>query len=195
MDYVYLLDRWAHYLAGVMWIGHLWFFNFVNANFAKTLDAETKKKVVPELMPRALFFFRWGAMFTLITGLILIYFLYWPKMMAGTFYSDPSGMWITMGALFGVIMWFNVWFVIWPAQRKIIAGVSGAGPAAPPELAAKAAMASKINTYLSVPMLFGMMGGAHNLAGGIVHLIVVVIVGFLIAWRFYNLAPKVSTKV
>src|SRR4051812_3770279 len=72
-----LVFRWTHVVAGVMWIGHLWFFNFVNAQLAKTYDAESKKKVLPELMPRALYFFRWGAAFTWITGFLLLGTVYY----------------------------------------------------------------------------------------------------------------------
>src|ERR1044071_4783145 len=71
MDLVNLFFRWIHVVAGVMWIGHLWFFNFVNAQVAKTYDADSKKKVIPELMPRALYWFRWGAAYTWITGILL----------------------------------------------------------------------------------------------------------------------------
>lgn len=71
------LFRWIHVVAGVAWIGHLYFFNWVNAQVAKTYDADSKKKVVPELMPRALYFFRWGAAYTWITGLLLLAFVYW----------------------------------------------------------------------------------------------------------------------
>lgn len=69
LDFVF---RWAHVIAGVMWIGHLWFFNFVNAQVAKSYDADSKKKVVPQLMPRALYFFRWGALYTLTTGILIM---------------------------------------------------------------------------------------------------------------------------
>src|SRR5215467_8126622 len=72
-----LIFRWIHVLAGVMWIGHLWFFNFVNGQVAKTYDAESKKKVVPELMPRALYWFRWGAAYTWITGILLLGLVYY----------------------------------------------------------------------------------------------------------------------
>ncbi|HLM75594.1 MAG TPA: urate hydroxylase PuuD [Polyangiaceae bacterium] len=72
-----LIFRWVHVVAGVMWIGHLYFFNFVNAQVAKTYDAESKKKVVPELMPRALYWFRWGAAYTWITGFLLLVFVYY----------------------------------------------------------------------------------------------------------------------
>src|SRR4026208_676192 len=71
------LFRWIHVVAGVMWIGHLYFFNFVNAQLAKTYDADSKKKVVPELMPRALYWFRWGAMYTWVTGIFLLAFEYY----------------------------------------------------------------------------------------------------------------------
>ncbi|HVO30225.1 MAG TPA: urate hydroxylase PuuD [bacterium] len=76
-EWLNLLFRWIHVVAGVTWIGHLYFFNFVNAQVAKTYDADSKKKVVPELMPRALYFFRWGAMYTWVTGVLLLGLLYW----------------------------------------------------------------------------------------------------------------------
>src|SRR5260221_9693670 len=72
-----LLFRWIHVIAGVMWIGDLWFFNFVNAQVAKTYDADSKKKVIPELMPRALYWFRWGAAYTWITGFGLLGIVYY----------------------------------------------------------------------------------------------------------------------
>jgi uncharacterized membrane protein len=77
MQYAELVLRWIHIVAGVLWIGHLYFFNFVNANFAPTMDGETKKKVVPQLMPRALFMFRWGAAWTWVTGLFLLFLVYY----------------------------------------------------------------------------------------------------------------------
>ena len=81
------LFRWAHIFAGVLWIGHLYFFNFVNSNFAGTMDGETKKKVVPELMPRALWAFRWGAAWTWITGLVLLSLVYYQS---GLVFKDPA---------------------------------------------------------------------------------------------------------
>src|SRR5664279_1157288 len=89
MDGTNLLEslvRWAHIIAGVLWIGHLWFFNFVNSNFVPTMDADTKKKVVPELMPRALWAFRWGAAWTWITGLVLLGLVYYNT---GLVFKDP----------------------------------------------------------------------------------------------------------
>lgn len=79
MLWIEALSRWAHVVAGVLWIGHLYFFNFVNAPVQKALDGETKKKLVPELMPRALYFFRWGAMYTWLTGVILLGLVYYMK--------------------------------------------------------------------------------------------------------------------
>src|SRR5947208_13705411 len=76
-EWVNLIFRWIHVLAGVMWIGHLWFFNFVNGQVAKTYDPESRKKVVPELMPRALYWFRWGAAYTWVTGILLLWVVYW----------------------------------------------------------------------------------------------------------------------
>ncbi len=202
--------RWLHIIAGVLWIGHLWFFNFVNANFAKTLDAESKKKVVPELMPRALFMFRWGAMFTFLTGYAYLIWKQFVATKAGLFGSAPLvagqpasldglfnstwGYWITLGALFGTIMWFNVWFIIWPAQRKIIAAVkAGTAPSAP--LVSRATNASKINTFLSVPLLFAMGGASHLPSFHWLYLLLALGLGFGAVWYFYRAAPKVSTAV
>ena len=155
--------RWFHVIAGITWIGHLYFFNFVNAPFQGGLDKELKPKVNPPLVLRALFFFRWGAMWTFITGLLLFALIYWPH--GGSLWDadggmSERGMWILFGMLLGFIMWFNVWFVIWPRQQKILGAMLG-GPAAPPEAAPQAALASKINTYLSAPMLWGMIAASH----------------------------------
>src|SRR5579871_174827 len=76
-EWLNLVFRWIHVIAGVMWIGHLWFFNFVNAQLAKTYDADSKKKVVPELMPRALYWFRWGAAYTWVSGILLLGWVYY----------------------------------------------------------------------------------------------------------------------
>jgi len=84
------LFRWIHVVAGIIWIGHLYFFNFVNANFAPTMDGETKKKVVPELMPRALFWFRWGAAFTWVTGVLLLGMVYY---MGSALFAAPDRGW------------------------------------------------------------------------------------------------------
>src|SRR3989338_3911052 len=130
--------RWIHFIAGITWIGHLYFFNYVNAQFAKSLDAGTKKLVVPQLMPRALFWFRWGAMITFVSGWACVL---WKIFIAtdagftgpGGLFTSTWGLWIGLGGLLGTIMWFNVWFIIWPAQQKIIGWVKAGQN--PPEMA------------------------------------------------------------
>ncbi len=185
--------RWFHVVFGIMWIGLLYFFNFVNANFAKTLDADTKKKVVPELMPRALFWFRWAAMITFLLGLALLYINYSPNNWQNM--TTARGHWISLGALFGTIMWINVWFVIWPCQRKIITGVK-TGNAAPPEVVARAALFSKINVYLSFPMAFGMLAaGGHFLHDEWYWYVGVLVIGYFAASGLYSRAAKVTTEV
>ena len=91
MDLIHPIFKWLHVIAGIMWIGLLYFFNFVNTSFAPTMDGDTKKKVVPELMPRTLYWFRWGAAYTWITGIVLLYVIYWSGsegLMPGDFISD-----------------------------------------------------------------------------------------------------------
>jgi len=166
-DVLQALFRWIHFLAGITWIGMLYFFNLINAHVTAALQPPTRKEVVPQLMPRALWWFRWGAMYTFITGLLM---LLWKYFILGSGFTGESGLftteagqWITMGGLFGTIMWFNVWFIIWPAQQKLITWVKeGQTPPEQPALAKKALYASRTNTFLSVPMLFGMLaGGGH----------------------------------
>jgi uncharacterized membrane protein len=90
MDILSVLFRWLHIAAGILWIGLLYFFNFVNSGFAPTMDGETKKKVVPELMPRALYFFRWGALYTWITGLLLLLLVFYH---GGLMFEEGKGGW------------------------------------------------------------------------------------------------------
>ncbi len=99
-----LVFRWIHVIAGVMWIGHLWFFNFVNAQVAKTYDADSKKKVIPELMPRALYWFRWGAAYTWITGILLLGIVYY---MGGVLVEPSQSSGVAIGAGLGglVVAW------------------------------------------------------------------------------------------
>ncbi len=189
--------RWIHVLAGITWIGHLYFFNLVNGPFAKTMDADTKKKVVPQLMPRALWWFRWGAMFTILSGYGYIFWKIFVATDAGFFgtgglFTSTWGKWITIGGLLGTIMWFNVWFIIWPAQKKLIGWIK-AGQA-PPEAAGltrRAFLASRTNSYLSVPMLFCMGAASHFPSFQIPVVIGVFVVGFAITWFFIE---RVSGK-
>ncbi len=187
--------RWLHYIFGILWIGHLYFFNFVNGGFQAKLDAATKQKVVPELMPRALFWFRWGAMLTLLTGLGILYLKFFLPSGGGfsAMMASSYGHWISMGAGFGIIMWFNVWFIIWPIQKKTIAAVrAGEKPdAGKVELARKA---SKANTFLSIPMLFGMGAASHLPVNDWKVVVGAIVIGFVIAQALYMRAGKLDTN-
>lgn len=217
------LLRWFHFLAGITWIGMLYFFNLVNVKFQKELDAATKGKVVPNLMPKALWWFRWGAVWTWVTG-----FLYWILLLeteapghrplllfivgwglafviiaalfrmsvkggalkdgrvlavaiavvvliVGWLIASKSREWgsssrslsILIGGGIGTIMFLNVWMIIWPLQKKIIAATKAtadtgaAAPADQPAWARRAFLASRTNAWLSVPMLFFMGAASH----------------------------------
>ena len=193
---VLFLLRWLHLIAGIIWIGHLYFFNFVNANLAKTYDAETKRKVVPELMPRALFFFRWGAMVTFVVGWVYIIWKLYVASDAGMrgeggLLTSTWGQWISIGALLGSIMWFNVWFIIWPNQKKIITAIK-AGTAPDAKWVNAATQASKLNTYLSFPMLFCMAAASHLPVMNLPLVVGAAVVGLAIGWHLYKIAPKVK---
>ena len=199
---VQILLRWIHVLAGILWIGHLYFFNFVNIPYQGTIGADIKKVSNPQLLPRALFWFRWGAMITFIAGFLLFTQLYMYD--GGSFgptaiFSDENGLtgravWILMGMTLGFIMWFNVWFIIWPAQQKIIRGVRDGNPA-PANLPKRAAMASKINTYLSAPMLFAMLAPNHYGGINFVTAVIAIALGLAVVWHLYKVSPKVGTSI
>lgn len=195
--WVPFLSRWVHFVAGITWIGMLYFFNLVNVHFGKLLDAETRKKVVPELMPRALFWFRWGAMLTLLSGLFIIYWNYWVAGAAGFsgLFASSYGAWITFGGFLGIIMWFNVWFIIWPAQKKIIGWIKkGEAPAEMGGLVKRATNTSKLNMYLSVPMLFGMGAASHFPVDNHIWMLVALVVGLFIAHLLMKGSAKVLPK-
>jgi uncharacterized membrane protein len=151
--------RWAHFLAGITWIGILYYFNFIQGSFFTEVEADVKKVTVQKLVPRALWWFRWGAMFTIITGLAIIAIR--GHQTAGAIYSTSWGVSILTGAAMGVIMWFNVWFVIWPAQKVVIAAANGADAPDAAARGARASVASRTNTLLSIPMLFFMGAASH----------------------------------
>ncbi len=191
-----MILRWIHFIAGITWIGLLYFFNFVNGPFAKTLDADTKKKVVPQLMPRALFWFRWGAMITFLAGWTYVF----GKLHlsgagftgTGGLFTSTWGQWISLGGLLGSIMWFNVWFIIWPSQKKLITWVKkGESPAEMAAITKKAFLASRLNTYLSAPMLFCMGAASHFPSFNLVTVLIVFAAGFAIIW---HLIEKVAGK-
>ena len=226
--------RWSHFVAGITWIGLLYFFNLVNVPFQKALDPETKKKVNPDLLGRALWFFRWGAVFTVLAGLayfamytlksdvanantigngsinlwvvlgawltypivlfviefflikkvpalikdgrvfavvmfILVAFFSWALLkfftgmltVGGESFASNKTYSIGLGGAYGIVMMLNVWGIIWPNNKRILAATAGTGPAAPPELARQAFIASRTNTWLSLPLLL-FMGTAHG---------------------------------
>src|SRR3989442_9151051 len=120
-EWLNLVFRWIHVVAGVMWIGHLWFFNFVNAQVAKPYDADSKKKVVPELMLRALYWFRWGAMYTWISGILLLGVVYLAgNAMGGEMNSHISG---TIGIVAAIVAFF-VYDVLWKQLKNEMAGAA-----------------------------------------------------------------------
>ena len=142
--------RWAHVLFGIVWIGMLYYFNFVQTEYFKEAEADAKADAVKKLAPRALWWFRWGAMFTFLTGLSLLH-----QVGATTNIMGMPAIWV--GALAGTLMFLNVWLIIWPNQQIVLGLKEGDGPAA----AAKAGLASRTNTLFSGPMLFGMLASKH----------------------------------
>lgn len=251
-DLLNLFLRWAHVVAGVIWIGHLYFFNWVSAHFVKTLDGPTKKIVVPELMPRALYWFRWGAAWTWITGILLGGIIYYHGRIV---FEDPTAegsnpwLWLAIvlvilavgfvvynlvmksvknviaantivlilfaaaylfleyvgkfsgrslyihaGLIFGTMMAANVWMVIWPAQKKIIAATK---EGTPPDaaLVASAGLRSRHNTFMSVPLLFTMVSNHYPTMYGNVYrdlcLLGVIILGFIVVRLIYGKSAKV----
>lgn len=168
--YLFFL-RWIHFLAGITWIGILYYFNFVQTPFFAEADAPVRSGMVQKLVPRALWWFRWGAMVTFLAG-ILIYLHRWIEMGGGVFYTSSYGTAITVGGLIGTLMFLNVWLVIWPKQKVVIASATqvAQGGQAIPEAAAcarRAGLTSRTNTVFSIPMLFHMGAASHypSLAG------------------------------
>ncbi len=194
-----LIVRWAHVIFGVIWLGHLYFFNLVNVPFQGDLDKDLKPKVNPKLLLRAFYWFRWSAMYTFILGLVLFGWHYLgPEHLIAGPDGKPSGrgMWIEFGMLLGIIMWFNVWFVIWPRQKKILGGLASGTPhpdAA--KLAATAGKASRFNTFASGPLLFGMLGAPHFGAMSGPVLIVVTLLGVGFWFGMIKRSFKIKTTV
>jgi len=226
--------RVLHLVGGITWIGLLYFFNLVNVPFQKALDPETKKKVNPDLLSRTLWYFRWGAVLTVLAGLtyfamyilapavknanslgganlnvwlVLVFWLTYPiflfivefliikkvpaltkdgrvfavvmivlvvfvsygiirfftaKLGVGG-YATPNNVYsIGLGGAYGIVMLLNVWGIIWPNNKRIIAATAGTGPAAPPELARQAFIASRTNAWMSLPMVFFMATSEHD---------------------------------
>lgn len=147
MYFIEFLARWAHVMFGVVWVGLLYYFNFIQGAYFADSTAEAKADVTKKLVPRALWWFRWGAMGTLLTGLYLLM-----KLGAG------SSQYILLGATMGIFMFLNVWLIIWPNQKIIIGLKQGDAVAA----GGKALLASRTNTLFSAPMLYGMLASKHG---------------------------------
>jgi uncharacterized membrane protein len=158
IDYLF---RWGHFLAGITWIGLLYYFNFVQTEYFKEAEDAHRSGAIQKLVPRALWWFRWGAMFTFLTGCVLL-----------AFRHQAMTIDITLGATMGTLMFLNVWLIIWPNQKIVIASatqVAQGGEALPEAAAAapKAGLASRTNTLFSLPMLFFMGSSAHFFHGTI----------------------------
>ncbi len=147
--WVDLLARWGHGLFGITWIGMLYYFNFVQGEYFKEAAKDALPDVKAKLATRALWWFRWGAMLTFITGVVLL----------GVLGASLNG-WILLGALLGTFMFLNVWLIIWPKQQVVLGLKSGDVVAS----AGKAGLASRTNVLFSAPMLFCMLASKHGAA-------------------------------
>ena len=162
MELIEVLFRWGHVVFGIAWIGLLYYFNFIQGGYMAAASNEAKVDAFTKLVPSALWWFRWAAMMTFLTGLVLLLFI-----MAGL----AGG--ILLGAAMATLMFLNVWLVIWPNQKVVIASneaVAGGGEADPNQAgaAAKALLASRTNTLFSLPMVFFMVShsGGYTMGAG-----------------------------
>ncbi len=169
LEGMHFLLRWVHVFFGIIWIGHLYYFNFVQGSFFNETDAATKSNAIQKLVPRALWWFRWGALWTMTLGILLLA-IKGHQMREGLVLSDY---WVSIltGSAMGLMMAGNVWMVIWPAQRVVIQNAvqTASGKPAIADAAARGAramVASRTNTLLSIPMLFFMLSASHWRFGG-----------------------------
>ena len=174
MLFIDYLMKWGHFLAGITWIGILYYFNFVQTEYFKEAEGSARVDAFSKLVPRALWWFRWGAMLTFLTGVVML------GIRGAGITAD-----ITVGAVMGTLMFLNVWLIIWPNQRIIIASnqaVAGGGEADPAAAGAapKAGLASRTNTLLSIPMLYFMGSSAHFSSGSVGNNTTAIIVALVI---------------
>jgi uncharacterized membrane protein len=158
------LSRWLHVVVGITWIGLLYYFNFVQVPAFAEMEGAARNNAIDKLASRALWWFRWAAAATLATGLLILYFQ--KNLDDMEYFKTPSGIAISTGILLALTMFFNVWLVIWPKQKIVIANARNvqAGGEADPAAAGegrKALLASRMNTIFSLPMLIFMVGTAH----------------------------------
>ncbi|MEZ5564542.1 MAG: urate hydroxylase PuuD [Gammaproteobacteria bacterium] len=160
------LDRWLHIISGVMWIGLLYYFNVVQipgmAAGLADKGGPGNAGIAKYIAPRALLWFRWGALVTVLSGIMLMEFAYGGGgMMKGLLFRDGFET-IGVGGWLGIIMMLNVWFIIWPNQKKIL-GVVAATDEQKASARGTAMLASRVNFVLSIPMLMAMGGQSHGL--------------------------------
>ena len=162
MGFELIVDRWLHVVAGIMWIGLLYYFNFVQAAGVAAAKADgTAGGITKHIAPRALLFFRWAAVVTWVTG--AAYLMRASHLsFADAFLLKGASATIGLGAWLGTIMFFNVWVLIWPNQKKVL-GIVPADDATKAKAARVAFLASRTNTMLSIPMIFFMVAGPHGL--------------------------------
>lgn len=178
MEGLAFVFRWLHYFAGVIWIGLLYYFNFVHGAFMAEADASVKPTVVQKLLPKGMWWFRYAALYTFVTGALILGLKGHTAGME--IYSTSWGVAILVGAAFGTIMFLNVWGIIWRNQKKVIAGAPDAAAAG-----AKALLASRTNVMFSIPMLFFMGAASHlpinieNPNLGLLTLVLAVLIGAL----------------
>lgn len=198
-----LLLRWIHVFAGIIWVGHLYFFNFVNVPLQGAIGADVKKVVNPQMLGRAFWWFRHAAMTTFIAGLVLftMLYMYTPGVGFGPseLFRTADGLtgraiWIMIGMFLGFAMWANVWFVIWPMQRKILPAIRDGNPV-DPAWGKKALKASRANAYMSGPMLFGMLAPNHFGGFDIVSGAVAIGLGLLAIWWAIGQASTAGTDI
>ena len=156
--------KWLHLFFGLLWIGHLYYFNFTQGSAMAQADAATKSGITTKLLPIALWWFRWGAMWTMLTGIILLGIK--GHVSGMEVYTSGWGIAILIGVTMGLTMWANVWFIIWPNQQIVMASATqvAAGGAANPQaaiVAPKVLLASRTNVLFSIPMLFFMGSASH----------------------------------
>jgi uncharacterized membrane protein len=154
------LFRWGHIISGVTWIGLLYYLNLIQGAFVAEAAAPTKSEVTRMLAPRVMWWFRWAAMSTFIFGLLLIAYKVNAAGSMKGYFGSPQGMAIAFGGILGTIMWFNVWFIIMPNQNKVM-GVTSATPDEVNAARRTAGLASRVNTMLSIPMLYAMVFAGH----------------------------------
>lgn len=159
MIVVDFLARWSHILFGITWIGLLYYFNFVQTEYFKEAEDTARVDAFSKLVPRALWYFRWAALLTFLTGLVML-----------GYRGSASTADIIVGSVLGTLMLLNVWGIIWRNQKIVIASnqaVAAGGEADPAaaEAAPKAALASRTNTLFSIPMLWFMVASAHMPSG------------------------------